>query len=165
MSINNSIVLRPRFQRDLISKKSLVLEAFGRMGDFNDNLVVKCVDDHVFIRYPKQEQNFWTPQLHIEVNQKEDGGSKIYGLFGPSPNVWLAFMFLHFIVAAIFLGFGVWAYSNWSLKMDYFVQTLVASSMFAIWVLLYIIGRLGRVAAKPQMHKLNTFMEEVLNKI
>lgn len=162
----NDIVLRPRFQLDLLKSKQIVLEAFVNAGNDQDNLIVNRIDDHVFIKYPKHKQHFWSPQLHIEVNTiVGDEGSKLYGLYGPNPNAWLVFMFLHFVVAAIFLGFGIWAYSNWSLNVDYFFQALVAGSMIVIWIFLYIIGRFGRSIAKPEMDILKIFLEDTLNKI
>lgn len=163
LNIDSDIVLRPRFQRNLKEQKESVLQAFEHLGKSQEQLVVKRVDDHVFIRYPKQEQHFWTPQLHLEINDLEDTGSKLYGLFGPNPNIWLAFMFLHFIVATVFIGFSIWAYSNWSLKTDYFFQTVIACSMLVLWILFYIMGRVGRATSKPQMHQLHEFMEHVLN--
>jgi len=72
-------------------------------------------------------------------------------------------MFLHFIVAGIFLGFGIWAYSNWSLDNDFAIQLFVALMMIVVWFALYFGGRIGKATGKEQMHLLNNFMNKTLN--
>lgn len=161
-NVHDDIKLRPRFQRDLDNNKAAILQAFDEAALSEKKLKVKRVDDHIFITLSKKDQHFWSPQLHLELADTDNGQTKLYGLFGPNPNIWLVFMFLHFVVATIFIGFGIWAYSNWSLEIDYFFQALVAGSMIVVWILLYIIGRFGRDMAKPQMKELHAFFEEVL---
>ena len=87
----------------------------------------------------------------------------LQGLFGPKPSVWTMFMFFHFIVAGLFLAFGIWAYTNWSLKSDYAIQLLIAFLMILTWVALYFIGRIGKATGKDQMHLLYDFMNKILN--
>ena len=64
--------------------------------------------------------------------------------------------------AAVFIGFGIWAYSLWSLEQDYTIQTFVSILMVLVWFILYFIGRLGRRAGKPEMRELYSFMNEIL---
>ena len=65
--------------------------------------------------------------------------------------------------AGIFIAFGIWAYSNWSLETDYFMQLIVVFMMVFIWFVLYFAGRLGRASGKPEMHQLYNFMLKILN--
>ena len=119
---------------------------------------------HVVLNIPPKDQHFWSPQLHLEINKNEtDSTSTVYGLFGPNPTVWTMFMFFHFIVAGLFIAFGIWGYTNWSLKSDYGIQLLIALLMIVSWVVLYVIGRLGKATGKDQMHLLYDFMNKILN--
>ena len=162
---SNEIVLRPRFQIEVEKNKEHLLEAFERTKKAQNVFFVNRVDDHIFIKYPNAIQRFWTPQLHLEINLEDSDSSKIHGLFGPRPSVWLIFMFLHFLVALMFLGFCIWAYTNWSLGNGYFMQMALVLLMVIFWVALYVVGRLGRTIARPQMLKLHEFMETVVETV
>ena len=159
----NEIVLRPRFKMELKQNNQSVLQLFEAQKTHQKEFVVSRVNDHVFIRLPKHKQHFWSPELHLEINEIDDSTSMLHGLFGPKPSVWTMFMFFHFIVAGLFFGFGIWAYSNWSLKTDYFMQLVVVFMMVFIWFALYFAGRLGRASGKPEMEQLYNFMIKILN--
>ena len=72
------------------------------------------------------------------------------------------FMFFHFIVAALFLAFGIWAYTNATLGNKYAIQLFLTLFMIVIWFALYFAGRMGRKKGKPEMHQLHNFMNEIL---
>ena len=162
MKISNDIVLRPRFKMELSQSKETLLSAFLEAKVNERGFVVSTLDDHVFIRFPKQELQFWTPQLHLEINEMENGNSLLYGLFGPSPAVWTMFMFLHFLVASLFIAFGIWAYTNWSLGTPYILPLSLGILMMVIWVLLYFAGGIGKASGKKEMWQLKDFMDEVI---
>lgn len=111
MNLNNDIVLRPRFSIMLNQDAKIVLEHFKSNTKKNSSVCVSVIEPHIFLKITKEKQHFWSPQLHLEVLE-EGTSSTIKGLFGPNPVVWTMFMFLHFIVAGVFIGCGVWAYVN-----------------------------------------------------
>ncbi|PCJ98697.1 MAG: GTP-binding protein [Flavobacteriaceae bacterium] len=160
-TLPNDIVLRPRFEIELKSHKNNVLHFFEETK--KGNFLVNCVDEYVFIKFRKEYTHFWSPQLHLEIHEKETDLSTLYGQFGPNPSLWTFFMFLHFGIATIFITFGIWTYSNWSLGKPYGIQIGILILMVLIWISLYIFGRLGRSKGKPQMVELYHFMEETLN--
>ncbi|MBU2939753.1 GTP-binding protein [Lacinutrix sp. C3R15] len=163
MALTNEIVLRPRFKLDIKLDKETLLNLFEDTKNTQSDFIVSRVDDHVFIKIPKAKQHFWSPQLHLEINKKEnDNNSYIYGLFGPNPTVWTMFMFLHFIVICLFFAFGVWAYTNWSLNTNYAIQLFVTLFMIVVWFALYFGGRIGKKTGTAQMHELHNFMRETL---
>lgn len=163
MSLNNDIVLRPRFKLELDKNNEEVLKVFEDAKSTQKEFVVTRVDDHVFIKIPKANQHFWSPQLHLEIMEVDDTHSTLFGLFGPNPTVWTMFMFFHFAVAGIFIGFGIWAYTNWSLNNDYAVQLFVTLFMIVIWIALYMGGRVGKATGKDQMILLHNFMKQQLD--
>lgn len=159
----NEIVLRPRFKFKVKQENEMLLELFESTKNTQSNFIVSRIDDHVFIKIPKAKQHFWSPQLHLEINKDDtDNSSTIYGLFGPNPTVWTLFMFLHFVVAGLFIGFGIWAYVNWSLGEDYAIQLFVTLFMIVLWFALYFGGRLGKKAGMGEMHELHHFMRDTL---
>ncbi|RKE98230.1 GTP-binding protein [Ichthyenterobacterium magnum] len=163
MSTTNAIVLRPRFKFNVKQDNELLLKLFEDTSQKQSDFIVSRIDDHVFIKIPKEKQHFWSPQLHLEINKNDTNNhSTIYGLFGPNPTVWTMFMFLHFIVAGLFIGFGIWAYVNWSLESDYVIQLFVTLLMIVLWLALYFGGRLGKKTGMSEMHQLHHFMRDTL---
>lgn len=163
MPLTNEIVLRPRFKFDVNHDNEDLLSLFEETKTTQTDFVVSRIDDHVFIRIPKQKQHFWSPQLHLEINKKEtEDGSTIYGLFGPNPTVWTMFMFLHFFVACLFIGFSIWAYTNWSLGNSYSLQLFIALLTVVVWFALYFGGRMGKKTGMGEMHELHHFMRDTL---
>jgi len=159
-AFSNEVVLRPRFQIKLDTPKEEALQRFE--GDVEKPFLVKRLDDHIFIKFNKTEAHFWSPQLHLEINELEEGHTKLYGLFGPNPTLWTFFMFLHFGVATFFIIFGIWAYSSAALDRPYGIQIGAMVFMVVVWFVLYAFGRAGRRKGKPQMNQLYTFMRDKL---
>lgn len=159
----NEVVLRPRFKIELNKNHASILDAFENKKHDQKQFIVSRVDDHVFIKLPKAQQQFWSPQLHLEINDLDNGKSQLYGLFGPNPTVWTLFMFLHFAVAGLFIAFSIWAYSNYALKTDYHLQVWGMIGMVILWFVLYFSGRLSKSSNQKEMTDLYTFMSGVLD--
>ena len=122
------------------------------------------VDEHIFISVSKKEEHFWSPQLHLEIIEKSEKTSLLKGLFGPKPQVWTFFMFLHFVVATAFLIFGVMAYSNWSLDKNSILPIVMLVVLPIVWVILYFVGSLGKSTGQKQMDELKSFTKTLLKK-
>ncbi|MFC4635988.1 GTP-binding protein [Dokdonia ponticola] len=165
MELSNDIVLRPRFSLELDVMPEKLLSAFEGVAQTQSDFVISRIDDHVFIRIPKSKQHFWSPQLHLEIYKIEEQPTILRGLFGPNPTVWTLFMFLHFIIATLFIGAGIWMYTNISLKAPFTFPLVSMIVLFIFWFLLYFSGRLGKEAGKKEMKALHTFMYETLNQI
>mgnify|MGYP006924550379 CR=1 FL=1 len=162
MPLSNDIVLRPRFKMDIPRYNEAILSDFENAKTTQSEFIVTRVDDHVFIKFPKEKQHFWSPQLHLEINKVDENSSKLHGLFGPNPTVWTLFMFLHFLVAGLFIAFAIWTYTNMSLKQSYTVQASVTFLMILLWVTLYFAGSIGKASSTNDMRLLNNFMIDVL---
>ena len=156
----NEIVLRPRFQLQIPKNKENVLSMFEGLKE--DPFLVKRLDEHVFIKFNQKEHHFWSPQLHLEIDEVDDISCKLYGVFGPNPTLWTFFMFIHFVIATLFIIIGIWAYSSASLNKDYHIQVGIMIMLTALWFVLYFAGRSGKKKGKPQMQQLHEFMTNVL---
>ncbi len=162
MALKNEVKLRPRFKIEMDQPNEEVLTLFEHARDQQDDFILTRVDDHVFIKFPRDKQHFWSPQLHLEIIEIEKGKSTLHGLFGPKPAIWTMFMFMHFIVAGLFIGFGIWAYVNWSLDDDYAIPLFLTLMMIVLWFVLYFAGRLGKSAGRAEMEKLFLFMQNTI---
>ncbi|GAA4813823.1 GTP-binding protein [Litoribaculum gwangyangense] len=162
MPLSNDIVLRPRFKIEIPRYNEAVLSDFQNAKATQSDFIVIRVEEHVFIKFPKHKQKFWSPQLHLEINSVDENSCVIRGLFGPNPTVWTLFMFLHFLVAGLFIAFGIWTYTNWSLEQNFTLQASVTILMVLLWVTLYFIGSFGKASSINEMRALNNFMHDIL---
>jgi hypothetical protein len=156
MTFQNNIVLRPRFKLNSNKTKAEILEQFRHIDIHKTGIRSGVIDAHIFLKITKKNRHFWSPQLHLEVFEN-DKGCRIHGLFGPNAKLWTFFMFLHFLVAGVFIGAGIWAYVNWSLDQPIGVPVFLILLMILFWIILYFAGRLGKDKGKKQMRVLYNF--------
>lgn len=162
---NNEVFLRPRFTIETDKSEESVLNSLETLLKVNKNqFSCKQRDRHIFIDICEKDSHFWSPQLHIEVLQGQQNGSLVKGLFGPKPQVWTFFMFLHFAVGIAFCVFVTFLYVNHTLDKSVMFPLLMTILLPIIWVFLYFIGRLGRDFGKKQMHKMHDLLLESIEK-
>lgn len=162
-NIGQEIALRPRFTKMVPQSLEDIIEAFEKAKLNANEVVVTIATHHIFLKIPKAKQHFWSPQLDLEIYPTLSEGTPIKAIFGPKPTVWTLFMFLHFVVVILFLGFGIWAYSQYTLKQPYALPLFLMLFMILIWWILYLAGRLGKNAGKKEMLLLLNFFEKVIN--
>tara|TARA_R110002073_G_scaffold57778_4_gene146706 strand:+ start:122138 stop:122596 length:459 start_codon:yes stop_codon:yes gene_type:complete len=146
-------------------RSEVILEKFSKeFAANNSDFIGKIADHHVIIDVSLKEAHFWSPQLNLEIEKKDNNGTLIKGLFGPKPQVWTFFMFIHFAVALAFIIFLVLAYVKWTLDQAYTFSVLMCLVMFVCWFVLYTLGQLGKKKGYEQMLLLDQFMKKVLAK-
>jgi Na+/melibiose symporter-like transporter len=161
----NRVLLKPRFKMERQESPDVIIDKFK--DEFATGTCAYCskiIDHHIVIDVPKEEDHFWSPQLHIEVEKNEENKTIVKGLFGPKPQVWTLFMFIHFAVAVAFMVFLVIAYTRWNLKRDYSFALTMSIALPIFWVILYFLGQLGKKKGYRQMLELDDFLTKVLEK-
>jgi len=162
---NSAIHLRPRFKLEYNeSQQDLITKFKENLKDADCKYCSKIVDGHIVIDVPFEENHFWSPQLNIEIEQVKDKKSIVKGLFGPKPQVWTLFMFIHFAMAIGFIGFSIMTYVKWMLKSDYKFSLIFAVAIPILWILMYILGSIGKATGHKQMDELHEFMMKTLQK-
>lgn len=163
MPVSNQIVLRPRFNLELEQDCSKILALFLNAKSEQNRFIVSCIDDHIFIKLPSKQQHFWSPQLHLEITEKNENECSLHGFFGPNPTVWTMFMFLHVAVGILFMVDLTWMYTKHSLGNSIVLQVGIAIALVLIWILLYFAGAAGKKKGKPGMRELYDFMLETIS--
>jgi hypothetical protein len=160
---NSDFFLRPRFSIVLKENYDVVIQRFFDEFKSDENAFRgTIVDGHIFISVPKKDEYFWSPQLHLEVVEIDKNLSTIKGLFGPKPQVWTLFMFIHFIIGISFLGFAVLLYAKISLKEPIFFPLVMIFALPFIWIVLYFLGKTGKNTGKNKMKKLHDFIIKLI---
>ena len=162
---NAEVFLRPRFTIDLDEDYKIVLNRFSNeLKNEETTLRGNIVDGHVFISVSKKDEHFWSPQLHLEIIEETEKTSLLKGLFGPKPQVWTLFMFIHFVIGVSFLGFAVLLYTKISLNETILFPLIMIIVLPLIWTVLYFLGKIGKDTGKNQMKDLHEFMLKVISK-
>lgn len=162
---NSPIFLRPRFRIELDKSKTNLLNSFdSQFKSEQCKFKGKIVDGHVVIDIPEEENHFWSPQLHLEIEAVDTKNSIAKGLFGPKPQVWTLFIFLHSTVAFTFISVMIYAYTKWTLKEDVTISIWILVALPIFWFVMYFLGQLGKKTGHSQMEDLHDFMIDILEK-
>ena len=163
MDANNEIRLRLRFYKDVEETVDAVRQKFENYkNNGNEDCNIKIKHTHIWMNIPEGKREYWSPHLHLELEPKDNSGTHIRGLFGPDPTLWTLFMFLHFMVAGIFVIFSGIAYSNYVLKQPTTMNLIIMVLMVAVWFLLYFIAKQIRYKGNGQMNELEGKLLEIL---
>ena len=159
---NSEFHLRPRFSIELSKNNEMIIESFKKAFSNKEcNYLGKIVDGHIFISVSKKDEHFWSPQLHLEIVSKENT-TLLKGLFGPKPQVWTMFMFIHFVIGISFIGVIVLLYTKISLNENFVYPLILMIFLPLIWIVLYLLGNIGKDKGKKQMNGLHDFMLNVI---
>lgn len=164
MEPEKELQLRLRFYKTSSKNIEEIVEKCKQMKEsLAPDYTIKTIDNHIWINIGALRREKYSPHLHLELDEMEDGNTAINGLFGPDPVLWTMFMFLHFVVAGIFIIFGMIAYSKWTLKENFGLEIVVMTLMIGLWIALYYTARIIRKRGIPQMKELEEVMEKILN--
>ena len=162
MEPEKSIALRPKFEVESKNSIAQILERAKTLkSELKSDYQIKIIDEHLYFYFSKEKRKYYSPFLHLELEANEDR-TTVKGLFGPEQLLWTLFMFLHFIIAGLFLVFAMMAYTHWSLNQSIVLDVVVMTFMVVFWILLYVIARINREKGVPQMHELEDLMHKVL---
>ena len=163
MNTENEITLRLRFQKESKENSSSILLKFENYSNQkSDDFTIKTSDNHIWLDIVPSKRKYWTPHLHLELEPKSDSETHIRGLYGPDPTLWTFFMFLHFIIAGIFLIFCAIAYSDYILKNSITLDLIIITLMTFFWFFLYYLAKSIRKKGHPQMNELENYFNTIL---
>ena len=155
------IVLRPRFTLLLTAPTKHILEEFKQSNSKPYGIVTKVIDHHVMLKIAEANHHYWSPQLHLELEHCTSI-TKLNGLFGPNPTIWTLFMFLKFVFSGLFIGFGVWAASNYLLEQPTALPITLSILMCLLGIAVYFVAQYGKKMGKEQMEELYVYMCSVV---
>lgn len=159
--LNEQLQLKPSFKVEVSDINIEDRISAYQKTDFSKSIKIKRLDEHIWLSIPKADRHYYSPRLHIEIEHKEKL-SILHCTFGPDPNLWTMFMFVHFFLGLSFTGLLVWFYTNITLDNS---NTIVYSLMLLIalaWIGLYIFARQNRQKAAPQSKQLLKALSELI---
>jgi hypothetical protein len=158
METQKDIRLRLRFYEDVAENIGVVREKFvNYRKNLSSDYMMKIRNNHIQFTIAGEKQRYWSPYLTVELEEKSEKDAPmthVRGLFGPAQTLWTFFIFMHFIVAGIFMTFAMFAFSDYSLKKPLTMDLTIMFIMVLVWFLLYVIARQTRENGYGQMHDL-----------
>lgn len=164
--IKDQIPLRIRFKESVdIACDELFSAIDERIAQNLKKFEVKRLEEHVWIYIKTPYKKYYSPHLHLELEATEDRKTVIHGVYGPNPGLWTMFMFLHFVVAGVFIMFAAFAYSNWALGHSLVLDIVVMLLMVVCWFVLYFSARYNRKKGLPQAYEIEGFYKSILTNV
>jgi hypothetical protein len=164
MEIDKPIRLRPRFKISTQLDKETLLERISVIKEkYKNRYRLTQSGNHLWIHHLKKNEKIYTPNLHLElVDNDYDEPDKlvIKGLYSPNSAYWTMFMFGHFVLAVLFIGFMILAYTKSVVKEAYWPYVLLMISIGMIWIGLYFFARYNRLRGLKQAKDLEKVYEE-----
>ena len=163
METQNSLALRPTFSKDVPQPMEEILANAAKIKlEVKEDYIIKISDHHLFFFIAHANRKYYSPHLHVELTENTDKTTNVRGLYGPDQTVWTFFMFLHFIIAGVFLIFAMIAYSHYTLKQSTTLDFVIMGIMVVCWFALYFQARSNRKKCQPQMRKLDALIERIV---
>lgn len=164
MDIDKPIKLRPRFRYYTDLDKSLLLERMRSIKlQYKSKFKIRISGNHVWVHHSAKEEKIYTPHLHLELIEDDyDEPDKllIKGLYSPNSAYWTMFMFLHFILAGLFIVFAIMAYTKSVLNESFALYVYLMSAIAILWAGLYFFARYNRKRGLKQAYDLEEVFKE-----
>tara|TARA_R110002096_G_scaffold29509_4_gene88912 strand:+ start:2862 stop:3362 length:501 start_codon:yes stop_codon:yes gene_type:complete len=158
----SSFKIRLQFRQVVALKPDEVEEQIQTsIAEQSDRCELKRFSGFLCLRIPEQDQHFWSPRLHLNLESTGEGETLIRGVYGPNANVWALFLYGYIIVG--FLGFvsGIFAFCQWS----------IGSRPWGFWIFggflaaalaLYAIAQIGQKLGAQQTFLLHQVYESAI---
>ena len=157
----SSFRIRPRFRQQVNSSFSDIQDRVKRsLNDRNDPYSAIFLPNQITFKILPEERHFWSPQLNITLEEKEDG-TLIRGLYGPNPSLWAMFFFAYSALSIIILFAGMVVLSQLTLGMETPLWWVIPLCTILI-IIIYFIAQTGQKIGAQQMFDLHHFYEETL---
>lgn len=155
--------IRPRIRLETHYSPDQLRNIFSKNLKLYDSKIKGTVlPNFIYIAPVEKDQHYWSPQLTITIEEKEDG-SLIRGLYGPKPSVWTMFVFFYSIIGFATLIMLMIGLSYLSLgkatTIFWFVLLLIV-----LFLTLYLVAYFGQKFGQKQMIYLHHFIEKCLEK-
>lgn len=154
--------LRPRFQMEIPESMDVFSK---RMNLALEDPETPCLGQITYgygtLRLPPEVQHYWSPQLSLSLEELDEGGTLIRGLYGPRGAVWTMFVFFYAVIGFAIVVLSMMGLSNLSLDKPAGILWLVPVLILA-FLSIYIVADLGKRKGRDQMIVIHRFLEECI---
>ena len=139
---------------ELIDRLKALLE------EKKEEVIGQIVHNHVVLQVPENQRHFWSPQLSLSLEEAEQG-TRIRGLYGPAPNVWLLFMFIYFFLGFVTLVVLIVGLSRYNLGLSSYILWLIPF-LGGGFVVLWLSGKAGKKIGHDQIYQIHNLIKPTI---
>ena len=151
--------VRPRFQVTSPDLPAVVEDKIREgLSEADAPCLGKVYSGYVSLQLPLEEQHYWSPRLTVTLEELEEGGSLVRGLYGPRPAVWTMFVFFYSLIGFALVIVSIIGFANLSLDKSGAILWLVPILVLA-FLSLYLVAYFGQKKGHDEMVVLHTFLE------
>lgn len=158
----SSFRIRPHFEQEFDEAPAEVSrrlrERLEPLAEADETLEVLAFSGYLTLRIAEERQHFWSPQLNLSLEPREDGGTSLRGLYGPGTNVWSLYLYGYLATGCLSLVGGVLGISQWALERPPWALWLLGGAA-AVAAGLYVAAQIGQKLAAQQTFELHRAYE------
>lgn len=158
----SSFRLRPRFSHvidlDVEAARDLIVNHARTEADRCD---VKSFPGYVSLHIVEKDSQYWSPRLSLSLEPEGDGKTRVDGTYGPSTNVWAAFLYGYMLVGSIGVFSGLLGGCQLFLSMQPW-GLWITTVMLLIAIGMYISAQLGQKIGAQQTFLLHQIYESAV---
>ncbi|MCR9285751.1 MAG: dolichyl-diphosphooligosaccharide--protein glycosyltransferase subunit STT3 [Bacteroidetes bacterium] len=156
--------IRPRFKRSTNLTEPEITELLQKALDENksSSVIGYISDHHIFLKIPEKNRHYWSPELHLEVEEKKEK-TLIRALFGPRPSVWFMYIFFYCLLGFISMVILIMGFSQLNLGLSARILW-VMPIIIILFLLAFSTAKAGQKLGHDEMHLLYDFVEDALEK-
>ena len=155
----SSFRLRPRFSHvidlDVEAACALIVNHARERADCCE---VKSFPGYVSLHIVEQESHYWSPRLSLSLDPAAEGETRVEGTYGPSTNVWAAFLYGYLMVGSVGVFSGLLGACQLWLGMQAW-GFWIATLMLFIAAGMYLSAQLGQKIGAQQTFLLHQIYE------
>jgi hypothetical protein len=110
------------------------------------------------LKVPEANQHYWSPQLSLTMEETEEEGTIVRGLYGPRPAVWTMFVFFYSAIAFAAVILGIVGLSKMTLGEPNTILWSVPILLF-FFLSLYHVAYIGKKKGHEQMEIIHRFLK------
>ncbi len=165
----DEIHIRPRFSFHAPFSAEVLLEKIQlKLNEDNLPCKGKVIMHHVVLDIPIEDQHYWSPQLHLEIEDEEDvskgQNSLVRGIIGPRPTVWTLFLFIYAVIGIIGLMITLYGLSKWSLG-EFSLALFGMPVALVLMSSAYLTSKYGEKLGHNQVEILKDFLRNILKEL
>ncbi|RNL77358.1 hypothetical protein ED312_21050 [Sinomicrobium pectinilyticum] len=155
-SLGDKIALDPQFSVELPKNKNFIVSTFLQTS--NPLYRVTRSNEHTLIVMSEEEEEWWSPQLHLEVNRIDESRSVLSGWFAPRSSLWNILLYLQLATGIAFMVLIIRTFLNWYTGAGYTLLLILSILMLTCWGTLYTIRKSKKSKGKTLIYGYYEFL-------
>ncbi len=154
--------IRPRFSRKTrLPISEITTRIKSALEDENASIIGYVMDHHIFLKIPVKDRHYWSPELHLEIEELESS-SLIKGILGPRPSVWFMYVFFYSFLGFISVIVMIVGFSQLNLGLPGRILW-VLPILLVLFLFAFFTAKAGQKLGHDEMHALYDFAEEAID--